>query len=162
MSDFALIWDGIHADLDVDVGLLADFAEGLPADYTSDEGLETAVSLSLFTDRSAEEGDTLPPGQTDKRGSWMDAVPVVPGDRGGSRLWLLSAAKQTRDTLTKAEFYAREALQWMLDDKVTDKIDVVASVPRSGVLGLVITINRPSVGVTSYRYNYTWAAQEGA
>jgi phage gp46-like protein len=38
-------------------------------DLSTDDGLETAVLLSLITDRRAEADDVLPDGGTDRRGA---------------------------------------------------------------------------------------------
>jgi phage gp46-like protein len=77
---------------------------------TQDEGLETAVLLSLFSDRIARQDDVLPSGD-DRRGWWADAYAEIEGDAWGSRLWLLSREKQTASVLRRAEEYASEALQ---------------------------------------------------
>ena len=81
----------------------------------SDDGLETAVILSLFTDARARDDDTLPAGQTDRRGWWADAFPAVAGDRFGSRLWLLRRSKQLQESLIVAREYAEEALAWLVE-----------------------------------------------
>lgn len=151
MSDIALIWDPATR--------AADFAVE-ENDLAGDDGLESAVMLSLFTDRQAEVGDLLPDGETDRRGWWADAHPVVEGDRFGSRLWLLGRAKQTQDTLDRAVDYAREALQWLIDDKVASRVDVISEALAGGVLALQVTIYRPTVDPTRFNFNYTWAAQE--
>lgn len=145
MSDIALLWDIAGADFGIEEN-----------DYVLDEGLESAVFLSLFTDRRAEAGDVLPEGETDRRGWWGDTN----DDKIGSRLWLLSRSKQTTDTLTRAQEYATEALQWMLDDRVSDQIDVTTEYVRPGMMGIAVTISRPKLDPVQYRYNYTWAAQE--
>lgn len=129
-------------------------------DLASDEGLETAVWLSLFTDRRAEDGDVLPDAETDRRGWWGDAFPVVEGDRFGSRLWLLSRSKQTQEVLDTAPELAREALQWLIDDRVSDRVDAVAEIVRPQMLGLAVTIYRPTGDAVQFRYNYNWVAQE--
>ncbi len=146
MSDIALIWDGVAADVAV-----------IANDLALDEGLETAVELSLFTDRRADEGDSLPDGETNRRGWWADD----PLDRIGSRLWLLDRAKETAEVLERAEQYAREALQWLIDDLVATKIDVTAE-PLTQVrgFGLAITIYRPARDPARYRFDRVWSAQE--
>jgi phage gp46-like protein len=150
MSDIRLTWD-------YDCGA-ADF--GIEdSDLEGDEGLETAVLLSLFTDRRAEEGDVLPDGGVDRRGWWADAHPAVADDKFGSRLWLLDCSKETQDVQDRAEEYAREALQWMIDDRVASRVDVLARIPRSGMLGIEVTIHRPFIDAVTYRYNSTWDAQ---
>lgn len=147
MSDIGLTWDVMEATGDVAVAA---------NDLVRDDGLQTAVLLSLFTDRRAEQGDQLPDGETDRRGWWADAVPVVDGDRHGSRLWLLARAKQTSATLERAERYAREALAWLLEDQVAERVDVLAEFARSGMLALTVTIYRPRADPVRYRFDQAW------
>ncbi len=150
MSDLALVWDGANfaADLAIDAN-----------DLLTDDGLETAVMLSLFLDRRAEDADTLPDAVTDRRGWWGDEFPIADGDKIGSRLWLLSREKQTAAALTRAQEYAQEALAWLVEDKVAERVDVTADFPRPGVLGLSVIIYRPHVDPAKYRFNHIWAAQ---
>lgn len=150
MSDIGLTWITEEGG--------ADFAVA-GNDLVVDDGLETAVFLSLFTDRRAEDGDVLPTGEQDRRGWWGDAFPVVDGDRHGSRLWLLARAKELPETLTRAEEYAREALAWLTEDRVAERVEVTAAVESRGVLRLTVAIYRPRVDVVTYRYDYVWAAQ---
>lgn len=151
MNDIALQWsDSQHsADLAIELN-----------DLVQDGGLETAVMLSLFTDRRSDDGDELPPGDTDRRGWWADAEPVVEGDRIGSRLWLLDREIATQSVVDRAVTYAREALQWLLDDKVASSLDVSAEIPRRGMIGLVVTIYRPQKDPVKYRFDNVWKAQE--
>lgn len=151
MSDLRLTWDTTTG--------AADF-EFEDNDIVLDDGLETSVIESLFTDRRAEEGDVLPLGETDRRGWWGDEFPDVAGDRIGSRLWLLGRAKQTQEVLDRAREYTLEALQWMIEDKVTDRVDVESGIVANGVLAITITIHRPEADSVTFRFDYTWAAQE--
>lgn len=144
MSDIRTVWRDLGGEWTVSGPAL----EG-------DDGLETAVVLSLFTDRLAEPGDTsIEP--TARRGWWGDAFAEVPGDLIGSRLWLLSREKQLPAVLARAELYAREALQWLVDDGVASAVDVAAEVARQGVLGLAITITRSAAPVVRYRFESFW------
>lgn len=120
-----------------------------------DDGLQTAVLLSLFLDRLADAGDAaLEP--TARRGWWGDAYPEVEGDHIGSRLWLLAREKQLPQVQARAELYAREALQWLIDDGVASAVDVAAEVPTAGVLGLAVTITRSAQPVLRYRFESFW------
>jgi phage gp46-like protein len=94
--------------------------------------LQTAVLISLFSDREANPDDVIPDGSGDPRG-WV-------GDLGqdykiGSRLWLLSRAKQTGETLARAQDYIDEALQWLIDDGVVAKFDILVEWTRRSQLG---------------------------
>lgn len=150
MSDIGLTWDSNSGG--------ADFAV-TANDLALDDGLETAVYLSLFTDRQALDGDVLPEGMTDRRGWWGDEFPLVAGDKIGSRLWLLAREKSTPAVVSRAQEYAREALQWLVDDHVAASVDVTTTLVSTGVLGLSIAIVRPTGDRARYQYQYTWAAQ---
>lgn len=118
-----------------------------------DDGLETAVIISLFTDR-VTEADAL--ADSSRRGWWGDAYAEVQGDRIGSRLWTLARSKQTAAVLRQAEQYATEALQWMVDDGVASRVEVVAEAVRDGLLGLQVTVVRSGQPVQRFRFEQFW------
>ena len=128
----------------------------LNADLESDNGLETAVILSLYTDGLANDDDPLPGRNDDRRGWWGDAWPEIPGDRIGSRLWLLSREKQTADILIRAREYALEALAWLVDDGVARRVDAVATSPVPAVLTLAVSIERPVGPPVKFRFDDFW------
>lgn len=123
----------------------------------SDDGLDTAVIISLFTDARAEVDDKLPHSGMDRRGWWGDAFANTPGDRIGSRVWLLPG-KQTQQNLNAAREYAQESLAWLLKDHIAARIDVAASNPRDGLLALAITIEKPDGTLLARRYETLWSA----
>jgi phage gp46-like protein len=140
MQDISIIYrDGLF-DLDLGDGGAA-----------IDESLRTAVVVSLFTDRLAEADDVLPGGSGDRRGWWGDIYPQVDADRIGSRLWLLAREKQIPTVLGRAETYAREALQWCLDDGLAAAITISASFVGPGVLGLDISLRLADGSDQGYR-----------
>jgi len=102
------------------------------SDLERDDGLETSVIISLFTDRRAAV-DQIPPEfpRDDLRGWWGDV----------------------------AQQYAQEALQWLIEDKVALQVTVATSYISVGWMLIEIDIYRPSVQVVRYRYGYEWTAQ---
>ena len=120
-----------------------------------DDGLATAVIISLWTDRQANADDVLPSG-TDRRGWWGDELSATAGDKIGSRLWLNDSAKQLASVLLQDRAYAIEALQWLIDDGVASAVDVVASNPRTGVRALAVAITRPGRPVARYQVSRFW------
>ena len=124
-------------------------------DLASARDLETAVILSLFTDRRADADDELPDGGDDRRGWWGDGLADRPL---GSRLWLLARAKVTRETRLRAIEYAQEALAWMVDDGVADRVEVDAEwlgVPPSQ-LAVTVTIHPPAAAPAVFRFADVW------
>lgn len=138
----------------------ADYAlEGLL--LQNDEGLDTAVVLSLFTDRRANDDDILPNFSDDKRGAWFDSYADVEGDQFGSRLWLLERAKLTAETVNRVREYCAEALNWMVRDGVAKAVNVVAEITRNHPLGIIktqIDIQRPDGSTTRYVFDKLWSA----
>jgi phage gp46-like protein len=151
MADAAMVMTEFGADL-----VLFGF------DLQRDDGLETAVIISLFTDRRAS-AEQIPPEyeQDDLRGYWGDIINASATDQTGSLLWLLAREKQVPQTLSRAEQYCRDALAWMIDDVVATRIEVVASYFSRGVMLLGTDIYRPDGSVVRYRYNFEWSAQAG-
>ncbi|MFJ2364470.1 phage GP46 family protein [Pseudomonas sp. NPDC087697] len=86
--------------------------------------LTRSVLISLFTWRRAADDDFLD--DEERFGWWGDSFPTVADDRIGSRLWLLRRVKLTRQTQLDAEFYAREALQWLIDDGHCSAIEILS------------------------------------
>lgn len=148
MSDLALSFDGSTLTADL---LFDGFS------LVTDDSLRTAVVISLFSDRRAVDDDRLPDGGNDRRGWWADTFAPIEGDRIGSRLWLLSREKQLREVVARAEEYAREALEWLIEDGVAASLVVTGSIPRTGWLRLDVEIVRPGNAETS-RYFFAWEA----
>jgi len=156
-NDIAILWDDelMEGDIDFDVAT---------QDLTTDAGLESAVLISLFTDRRAKDDDTLPDSNsTDKRGWWGDlASPFVEGDQIGSRLWLLNREKTVSNVPNKARGYVEEALQWLIDDGVAARVDVETErQPQLGadILAIKATIYRNNGTVTMFKYDVQWNSQ---
>jgi len=87
--------------------------------------LQTAIVLSLFTDRRAGPDDVLPAGVSDRRG-WVGAEFVGDRQPWGSHLWLLHHGKATEDKPARAKFACQEALAWMVDDGIASRVEVDA------------------------------------
>lgn len=150
MADIEFKWDAenLVADIGIENG-----------DLIGDDGLRTAVILSLFTDGRAKNEDTLPQGEKSRRGWWADIYPEIPGDTIGSRLWLIDREKQTAEVAERARAYAQESLAWMIEDKVAESVVVTAEFVEDGFLGLQITIKPPELDPVKYRFNVNWQAE---
>jgi len=148
MTDVALNW--LEEAFAADLGLVN-------ADLAVDQGLRTALIVSLFTDRRAQADDVLPEPGADPRGWWGDVAAERPGDRIGSRLWLLAREKQRPQVLARAREYAREATAWLVEDRVASAVEVEAEFVASGVLGLKVAVVRPD-GPAREQFDFIWSA----
>lgn len=140
-NDLGLFWMGLASDCAIEGG-----------DLAGENGLETAIILSLFCDARARDDDMLPDGTDFRRGWWADSISPLTqgglnqredsasGDRIGSRLWLLAREKELPEVLARAKDYADEALKWLIDDGEAKAVSVSASIPRKGWLCLDISI----------------------
>ena len=154
MSDIKIDWEE-NTPIEGDLVFLNN-------DIQLDEGLSTAVFISLFTDRRASDDDELPdPNGTDKRGFWADSIdPYEVGDQIGSRLWLLERSKTTEKVMSQAEDYILEALEWMKIDGIAKTIEVeVERVHREGSaddLVFKVAIYKMDGSKENFKYNYEW------
>lgn len=127
---------------------------------SQDDGLETAVILSLFSDALAGSDEVLPLGQSDRRGWWGDLLADEDdNDRFGSLLWLLQARKQLSSVLVEAKQIMEQALSWLVDDGIAASVDVETFIPRSEVLGALVRIYRPDGAVLPMRFEMLWSSQ---
>lgn len=145
--DIEILFNGNNQSGDINV------ANG---DLTTDDTIVPAVLLSLFCDRLADPSDLIPDGTTWRRGWWGDLLSEVDGDLTGSRLWILRRKKLTEETLNKARDYAVEALQWLIDDGIAQKVDVVSEKIDYQTLGLQVIITRRALPDYAVQYNLVW------
>lgn len=142
MGDIRTVWNVSRGDWDVS-----------GPDLESGRDLETAVIISLFTDRLANGDDVLPSGD-DPRG-WV-------GDLGqpvkiGSRLWLLERAKLSLQTGAIAKSMAAEALQWLIDDGVVAKFEIITEVLLPNRLNMQIIAFRHDGSKQALNFSNTWS-----
>nr|WP_306806019.1 phage GP46 family protein [Caballeronia sp. BR00000012568055] len=119
----------------------------------SGDDLQTAVLISLFTDRLALASDPTPDG--DRRGWWGDD-PKYPI---GSRLWLLDRVKGPQDVPQRAQDYAAEALQWLIDDGAVARFDIAAQWITPDRLDLAVTANRRDGSRVAMKFPNVWTRQ---
>lgn len=161
MTDLALGWDvdRFAADLTLQAGQLA-----------LDDGLRTAILISLFSDARAPDGAELPEGGDDRRGWWGDDYPaaalagsagIASDGRIGSTLWLLRRSKITAQAIEQARLAAYDALTWLLRDGIASAIAVEAEAQSADGLpqrlAIAVMLERPT-GPGRQRYDFTWEA----
>ena len=84
--------------------------------------LHRSAVISLLTWRRAADDDPLD--DAERYGWWGDSFPSVTDDRIGSRLYLLRRRTLTAQTERDARDFAREALQWLLDDGQVRAVEI--------------------------------------
>ena len=115
----------------------------------SGHDLQSAVLISLFTDAQASPDDLGGDASADPRGWW--------GDAGlGSKLWLRMRSKQTAATLVLVKADIQSALQWIVDDGVAAKIDVLTEWDAPGLLAAQITLHRTDGSTANLTFDWAW------
>lgn len=137
MTDLKLRWGADGGDLELG-----------PTDLVLDEGLVTAVLVSLFSDARRDPDPSVPLAEQDLRGWWGETA----GQGFGSLLWTLDREKVTQATIERARAAARTALDWLTTEGIASALDVRAQrLGPNGVL-LEVAITRG----TAPRWAHLW------
>lgn len=123
----------------------------------TDAGLESVVTASLFTDARARPEDELH-AAVDQRGWWGSAY-LTPRRELGSRLWTLFRRGITASTPQRAATFARDALQWLLDDGVA--ADLASRAERWRHDGVLLTVDIQRPRKVASRWSRTWEVHLG-
>jgi phage gp46-like protein len=134
----------------------ADLVRAAGGNIETDELLNTAVVISLFTRRRALPDDILPEPGGDRGGWWADSYPDVPGDLLGSRLWLLNRSKATQTVINQAKVYTIECLKWLVDDGIAAAVNVEVERQPDDRLAFRVEIVKPTNLAT--RWQGIWLA----
>ena len=91
-------------------------------DLLSTQGLDTAILMSIFCEKRANE-DEIPRPEY-RRGDWSNELNEISDYEVGSKLWLLDQARTSQSSLDDAIEYIREGLQWLIDDGYILDVDI--------------------------------------
>ncbi len=155
-TDIKMYWDvsSLQGDFNITENV---------GDIDTDEGLDTAILISLFTDRRINEDDPILDSNNDnKRGWWGDVVSNTEDDQIGSRLWLLDRSKAVDEVLVQCKEYVLESLQWLIDDGIAKNINVVVERYRINFedrLYILAEVTKNDGEVISKKYEYLWYNQ---
>ncbi len=155
MSDFSFTQNNINqvqlpwADIDIDTK---------NGDFLQDNFLETSMMISLFSNAPAntDELNRFNDDQLNKahnRG-WFGST-YTAGIEYGSKLWLLERERRNQETLNLARQYCKEALQWIINEGISSKIDVECSW-NADVLVINIEVHREFDENIIKQYSYVW------
>ena len=145
MTDIALDWDSILFE-----GSMSLKQGDLNSD--ADKELASAVIVSIFTWARAE-------GQN---GWWGDSYPDVPNDKIGSKIWLFFREKLTQDTINRIRDAMIASLQWLIEDQVASRYDVVLEKRGIDGLSVLVTVYRLDGELVPLRFDTQWEALANA
>lgn len=122
-------------------------------DMLSTNDFKTAIEVSLFSDARASESQVSVPQY--RRGWIGDVATPIDGQNYGSLLWLVEQARLTQRTLNDCITFARQSLQWMIDQEIATDVQVEGSIIPSQGIELKITFTSQS-GATESHYVPLW------
>lgn len=135
-----------YYDLDVDASA---------RDLVTTDGLDSAVFVSLFSDRRArpDEPNGGIPDPLRRRGWIGDLVAEVPGDLHGSGLWFFEQSRNTREAAIGLRIEANAALDWLVDEGLSSSVESsVLYDPAARGMTLSVRISEPQGGSTVRAY----------
>jgi phage gp46-like protein len=149
MSDFSFTIQPFKntADIEIEAG-----------DFKTGNDLETAVLVSLFSNRRAtdDELNTFARGNSKpelNEGLWIDTYRT--DIQYGSGFWLLYRENKKQETLSRFEDYARQSLQWLIDDGVALSVDSDAVFDGERLI-LAVTITRQNDAQLLATFDFAW------
>ena len=119
----------IKATYDAD-NFVYDFNFRDDGDFELDNTFDTAIQMSLLTDKRADASEVVQPEL--RRGWWGNLLNENQDYEIGSKLWLLFQARKTTDNLNKAIDFTRECFDWMVEDGYTQAVNVDGVILEQG------------------------------
>lgn len=118
-----------------------DIAIGDDGDVVPVYSFDTAILMSLLTDRRADRSEVF---LAARRSGWVgNENSTVPGFEVGSKLWLLwNTARMNSTTRNAIVDAARDALSWLVPNFAND-LDITGKLDPEGIV-LTITVVRKS------------------
>lgn len=115
-------------------------------DLDRDATLETAIYLSLLTDRRAHVDELLPV-KGDVRGWWADT-------QVGSKIWLYGRSKINDTLLSLLAQECVEGLSWLVEDGVARTVNVLVTKQNENTVALKIRITLPRRITREFNFYY--------
>ena len=113
----------------------------------TDAGLISALEISLFTDRRADDGDELPGEDDDLRGWWGDMFYAgdfdAPDFQIGSKIWQIRRSKITQQTMQRLKDEVENAVQWFVQFGIAERVSAVVERVDLRTLCFYLRIKRP-------------------
>lgn len=130
-------------------------------DFKLTQGFETALLVSLFSDRRAY-GDEVP--DPLKRRGWIgDLVSGISGDKIGSGIWFYEQSRLTIDVENGVRSEANMSLQWAVNENLLTFVEAdTKQSPDKRRLTLNITLTALNGGVTTKAFEMADATRTGS
>ena len=112
-------------------------------DLETVSGFESAILMSLLAERRASSSEISQP---QKRRGWIgNEMNDFVNFEIGAKIWLLSQARLTQDTMNKSVDFTRDGLQWFIDDNYSERIDVSGAIRNNSIILAIIFYNKNDI-----------------
>ncbi len=129
---------------------LWDIAIGPDGDLVGDDSFNTTLALSIFGDQRAAPDEMT---SARLRRGWIgDIIADLPGFKTGSKRWLLDQARNDENTLNIMQSLLQEKLEWMVEEKLISRVDVVTVFRTQSLMEAEVTITLLSGQTLSYLF----------
>lgn len=115
----------------------------ISGDFTTTNGLETALLMSIFGEKRADASEIPTPEM--RRGWWGNAFLGYDNYEFGSKNWLLEQARKDNITLGLSKTYTLDSLQWLIEDNLAKELMVDTSFIIDGIsieINIAISLNK--------------------
>jgi phage gp46-like protein len=130
------------------------------ADFAVEQGMASALFISLFSDGRARDDQRADPML--RRGWTGDTMAETAGDRHGSMLWLYEQHRNTDTIAAQYRFAAEASLYWLVTERLLASVSaVVLRDPATRRFYLGIDAKVPSGGAISQTYPLADATRTG-
>lgn len=119
----------------------------------NDKGFESSILISLGTNARASDQDVLPSTYRD-RGGFSGSV--LMGYNIGSKFWLLERSIMDETLILKIKQYTKEALLWMIEDKILKNIEVAEVSIAKGYPEITLFLFKPENEKITYQFALNW------
>ena len=127
-------------------------------DFSTVDGFETAILVSLFTDGRAPASAVADAGS---RRGWVGDILTAASGRGvGSRLCLYDQSRLTRDIKNQVANAAERSLRWLVQDGAARSVS--ASVEEDTLRGVSIRVDIVTNSGDVQSYAALWRRTSGA
>jgi len=110
---------------------LYDIDFGPDGDFVLDDSFDTSLYMSVLAEKRANESEVP---RSDLRRGWIGNLFSDTQDfEIGSKLWLLDQSRRTDLTLTRAQGFVSEGVQWYKDQGHAAKTKTTSSFTQNGV-----------------------------
>ena len=104
-------------------------------------GFDTAIQMSILSQQRATVDEVAVP---ELRRGWIGSLDA--DFEPGSKIWLFDQARRIGRTLSDIKAAGEAGVQWFLDEKLVDQIEVTTEFTTDGILLTVLFVieNRPT------------------